>query len=162
MKPRWISRAEVMAASCLLSWLVGCGQQPHFGGAGDFHYAVAGNYEVWCSSAAEVRISPRIFDDSTPIIPSRVTEVAWDDRFVVARQDIKVNHDNSKHEFRGVVNSPTQSQYWILDVSGPRIHGPYGLMQLEGERRRLGVPDALVLRPVNSYLSHHSTSQMKR
>ena len=132
---------------CLAALESGCGRRPHFGGGGDFHYRVAGDYEVWRSSAANVRISPRHMNDSTPIIPSRVAEVAWDDRFVVARQDALVKEADYKE---GPV---FRSQYWVLDVSVPRAYGPYDERAFVASRRELAVPESLVLKPVESYLT---------
>ncbi len=103
-----------------------------------------------------------MFNGSTPIIPSKVTEVAWDDRFVVAAQDALAKKGSYSPGTRRYVAPVFRTQYWVLDVSGPLLHGPYTETEFTARRRELGVPEDLVLKPVRSHVKRDAGRDRQR
>lgn len=142
--------------------LTGC-----FGpGALDYSYDVAGDYQLVRSSAHEIKVTPKSgWTEDTPIIPSKVVEIAWDKKFVIAKQQglkrkYPDNPDNTYMEpDENVIN------YWILDTEKPygplnekeknllkpKIYGPFNKEQFKEQRSLLKVPEVLILKDVKSY-----------
>jgi hypothetical protein len=69
------------------------------------------------------------------LFPTKVVEVAWDNRFIHAKREAR--------------NS--QLDYWILDTSVPKILGPFDEATFLKKRSELSIPDKLVLKDVYSF-----------
>jgi hypothetical protein len=136
MKP---TPRRVLLACLLAAWaalIVSCGLL-------DYSYDVSGGYRVIRSSRDQVQIVPqRGWNDATPRIPPKVLEVAWDERFVLAKQ---------QHLKDGKPGWWTYS-YWILDVTKPECFGPFTAEEFAARRAELGVPDGLELKHVTSFI----------
>ena len=77
------------------------------------------------------------WDEKTPVIPTKVVEVAWDERFVIAKQQI--------------VRLGEKYQFWILDTTVPKIFGPFEESAFKEKRNELGISESLVLKDVYPY-----------
>ena len=77
------------------------------------------------------------WDEKTPVIPTKVIELAWDARFVIAKQQI--------------VRLGDKYQFWILDTTIPKVWGPFEESAFNGKKKELGIPDSLELKDVNQY-----------
>jgi hypothetical protein len=109
----------------------------------DYSYDVSGGYRVIRSSRDQVKIVPKGgWNDATPRVPAKVIEVAWDERFVLAKQ---------QHMKDGKPVWWTYS-YWILDVTKPGCFGPFTAEEFAARRAELGVSDGLELKPVTSFI----------
>jgi len=122
----------------------GCGP-----GVGDYEYDLIGNYKLFRSSAHEVQVIPTSgYQSTTPIIPTKVIEIAWDDKFILAKQvPLLTNKDTSDSKKYGTPNE-TVINYWILDTSVPKVYGPFNSKDFEENKQALGVPSDLILQDV--------------
>lgn len=120
-------------------------------GLQDYSYELTGGYTLYRTSAHGVSISTQSDSISTkPGIPSKVVEVAWDSRFIIAKQ----NPFKSRNKFSGDnYEIPDESivNYWILDTSIPRVYGPFEINEFTESRRKLAIPEYLTLRSVEYY-----------
>ena len=46
---------------------------------------------------------------------------------------------------------PDVFDYWILDTSAPSVFGPFDLEGFRSKKRDLGIPESIILKPVNSF-----------
>src|SRR5262245_36085611 len=111
-----MTNRRVLLVNLLAAWAVmalACGFL-------DYAYEVSGGYWVIRSSRDQVIIAPALgkgawaSSDATAI-PSKVVEIAWDDRFILARQQ---HLDRAGNPIRGTFS------YWVLDVVKRRRFGP--------------------------------------
>jgi len=129
----------------LLLISVGCGW------LGDFDFEVGTGYQVWRSSAHQVRIQPTfenhlIWGEEAPIIEAKVVEIAWDNRWVLAKRFPLI--DNPQRPDGPQIPDETNPLYYILDTIEVVLYGPFDLASFEEKRQELGISDDLVLRPV--------------
>ncbi|MGL4552146.1 MAG: DUF3997 domain-containing protein [Gemmataceae bacterium] len=139
--------ATRMWLACLLAaWaalIVSCGLL-------DYSYDVSGGYRVFRSSAHQVTIGPGSgWKGETPLrVPPKVVEIAWDNRFILAKQrHLRKRGDDGYEEptWWGV-------SYWILDVKKPEGFGPLTAEEFAAKRAELGVSEELSLRDVTSFI----------
>lgn len=109
--------------------LAGCGPRVEFPGPGnaDFSVQLGSGFDLVRSSSENIQIH----GPNQLAIPSRVTRVAWDDRFILAQQQ-----------------ELTTQRYWIIEHSTAQIYGPYDEGQFLDKRQSLDVPTNLELRDV--------------
>jgi hypothetical protein len=122
---------------------IGCGKkkQPVSVGPGslDFNLPLAGKYQLWRTSSQDVHISPRSYDRTTPMIPTKVVEIAWDNRFILAKREAIERLNQNTFD------------YWILDTSLPKVFGPFDESTFQFKRADLAVPEKLILKDVYSF-----------
>src|SRR6266496_1433816 len=96
---------------------VGSGFGP---GALDFNYALTGGYRLYRNSSHQIMIAPKGgWTADTPIVRPKVVEVAWDDRFILAkRQVLKFRDEFSGDKYE--LPDPGKFDYWILDTNEDR------------------------------------------
>jgi hypothetical protein len=133
----------------LIVWCIGCGG---FGpGLSDFDYPLAGNYQLNRTSSHEITITPKDgWTDETPIIRAKVVEVAWNDRFILAkRQGLKFrgSFPGDKYE----LPDPDKFDFWILDTQGPKLFGPFDESEFANKRNEMKISESLILKDVYSY-----------
>lgn len=116
-------------------------------GLGDYEFDVAGGYKLLRINALEVVVlKESVGYQKGMYIPPKVVEVAWDDRFVIAKQlgftDIPG---------KGSMPDEMKVGYWILDTTVKKAHGPYNLEDFEKNRQLLGVSPDIILKNVQKY-----------
>ena len=81
------------------------------------------------------------YDESTPIVPSMVSEIAFDDVFILAKQeetkDIKGDDKNTNNEY-----------YWILNTKQLRGYGPLSEEEFENKKEELKISKDLKLKKI--------------
>ena len=77
---------ECLFAAVTVSLLVGCDFPSISIGPGqaDFSARLAGDYFVYRTSAHQIMVAPEIWNDKTPMIPTKVVDCALDRHFVFA------------------------------------------------------------------------------
>jgi hypothetical protein len=146
MKKRLVLVLSVVALLCVVQ-IFGC---PRIGPSpSDYSYPVAGDYFVVRSHGASVEITPETRSPSTPFIPNYILEVAWDDRFVLAKRLDMADQDLNGDVFPRLENA--KLDWWILDTSGPVRYGPLDEATFQLKREELKVPASLQLMPVETY-----------
>lgn len=120
--------------------ICGCGND-HFAGRGDYAFELAGKYIFVKSMRNNAQIhckGVQSVGSSVPAIPPEVTHIAWNEKFVIARQVPLGQRDDI-------------ANYWILDVDIPELHGPFGKEEFDTMRKRIDVATALSLRKSSWY-----------
>jgi hypothetical protein len=82
--------------------------------------------------------------DST--IGGHITDVGFDERFVLLRRDLAAYdyHPKPKHRLTGKI------EFYVVVVSPPKRHGPFTEAEFGAARERLGVPAGLALEPTDT------------
>jgi len=116
----------------------------------DYSYKIGTGYQLVRSSVHSISVSS-IENGNKTHIDAKVVEVAWDDRYVLAKQvGLKFQQpDNPNNTYK--IPDENQVAYYILDTIDDVLYGGYSFEEFIREREALGVPDALVLKDVESY-----------
>jgi hypothetical protein len=139
-----ISRQLAIAA--LVTWSVtGCIMRDS-----DFSHSLAGDYELVQTSAHQVVIVPKNgWSNDSPTIPSKVVEVAFDDRFILAkRQYLKRRRISPSDGYEEPIAG--EFDYWILDTRGPTVSGPFDEAEFAVNRKELSISDQLQMQATSS------------
>src|SRR5262245_4446096 len=144
-----MTKRRVLLAVLLAVWTaltLACGLQ-------DYHYEMCGGYCVVRSSAHQVVVAPKLGESawasSDPTaIPAKVVEVAWDERFVIAKRQLLHRPDP------GGIERPVSGSYdfWVIDTRDKVRYGPLTADEFEAKRAEVGVSPDIALRKVTSYL----------
>jgi len=146
----------------MLAILNGCDSMAFGPGMLDYSYAVGTGYKLVRSSGHEIDVTPIggiSDDDPKPFIRAKVVEIAWDERYVLAKRlalkpDPK--HPNSGYE----IPDKTKVFYYILDTLypldndtiKPKLYAPFDdFNEFSKKRKELGISDELVLKDVSKY-----------
>ncbi|GIQ69693.1 hypothetical protein XYCOK13_25170 [Xylanibacillus composti] len=137
---------KLIIAIFVLLLLTGCP------GAADYDLDLPGNYSVIRTSAHHVTIALKLGERgpwSENLIPTKVTEVAWDDRYILAKQG-KLKPDlNSPNGY--LIPDPLNYQFWILDIDTGEVSGPYDEHGFAEKRNELNIAGEIVLREVQEW-----------
>ena len=122
-------------------------------GVQDFTYKLSGGYMLSRSSANTIMVIPKngSWNDTIPTIPEKVIEIAWDKHFILAkRQGLQRRSPENPND---TYMEPDDSvfDYWILDVSLPKVYGPLTREEFENKRMELFVSNELVLKDIYQY-----------
>lgn len=138
---RWFRAGLFLGCLIIIIVSSGCA------GLGDFEFDVAGGYKLLRINALQVVVLKEgVGYQKGMYIPPKVVEVAWNDRFVIAKQlgftDIPG---------KGPMPDEMKVGYWILDTAVKKAHGPYNLEDFEKNRQLLGVSPDIILKNVQKY-----------
>ena len=93
-------------------------------GVSDYEYKVGnGSYTLHRNSTDVIYIAPNNgYSSKTEIIPEKIVEVAWNNRYVIAKQ-----YRMKKESLDKTYEIPDESivNYWILDTEMKIIYGPF-------------------------------------
>ena len=130
---------------------MGC-QPIAFGpGLQDFSAPLGHGYFIHRTSSHQIIIAPQSWSPDTPVIPTKVIELANDDRFVIAKQQLLERRSPKNPNDTYEQPKPNGFQYWILDLQTPIVYGPLTDEKFKTERSRLSVATALQLHDVYDY-----------
>lgn len=90
-------------------------------------YTINDEYELINTSGNAFELFPK--QDAvyaTQYIPAKVTEIAWDDRYIIAKQ-IEEKSDPNNPE--AAMTNKQSEHYWIIDVKHNKRFGPYNEKQ---------------------------------
>jgi hypothetical protein len=143
-----MTKRRGLLAVVLAVWgalILSCGFQ-------DYDFDMCGGYCVVRSSAHNIIVAPKLGKSSwasshPTAIPAKVVEVAWDDRFVVAKRQ-HLSRPPSARTHRPVSGS---YDFWVIDTRERVRHGPLTAAEFGAKRTQLGVSPDLSLRAVTSY-----------
>lgn len=124
--------------------LVSCGVDLN----GDFEVALPRGYVIFASSSHNVAIFNS--DGQFPEVPAKVVAVGWDNQFVLAKQQLLKN----RSDFPGdsfQIPDPGKYQFWIIDLVNTNRLGPLDENMFSAERKALGVPDTIKMKPPSAY-----------
>ena len=137
------SRIQLLSMLCLAGWLSACGSGGGGFGLGytDFQANLPHEYLLTQASAHEVTITLDFGGDEKEI-PAKVVSCGFDDRFILAQQQLL---DATDDPVRG------KYQYWIIDATAQKRFGPFTEVEFNAQRKALGVSDQIKLRGTDSY-----------
>ena len=125
-----LAQTVSIALACL-GLLAGCG------GLGlAYEKRLSGKYALVAVDVLEqMDISELLPNGSaTGVIPATVYAVGWNDQFIIAKQHPSgPNHSVDK----------TVTNFYILRVADGKLAGPVTEPAFDGERKKLGIPEAL-------------------
>jgi hypothetical protein len=83
-----------------------------------------------------------------PYVDAHITDVAFDDRFILLRRDVSEHYSDPKPKYR----LTGKIEFYIVDVSvsPAKKHGPFTEAEFGPARERLGVPPDLRLEPTDT------------
>lgn len=139
MKKRLIICFNIIIALLLFS---GCSS------TGEFSIDLPNNYMVVKIDGNYVEIIPRDgYDESTPIVPSVVSEIAFDDVFILAKQKEIEDTENTSES----TNKDKKEYYWILNTKQLKGYGPLTEEEFENKKEELKISKDLKLKKVESF-----------
>ena len=134
---------EVML--CCVAVLTSCGARP---GSADYELALPRGYTLFRSSGHNINITHTNIE--FPEIPAKVVETGWNERFILAKQQLLKNRGDFPSDNFQVPN-PGKYQFWIIDVLNTNRVGPLNEKTFNEQRKVLGVPNTLKMRPPGVY-----------
>jgi hypothetical protein len=127
-----------------LSFLTGCP------GASDYDIEMPGNYSVIRTSAHNITIAPKTSEDSwgANIIPAKVTEVGWNDEYIIAKQ---INLEQDSKSNNGYEIPDTQDyHFWIIEIESGKVTGPLDDLGLIEKKKEYEITDDIILKSVQN------------
>lgn len=133
-----------------LSWiLVGCA------GLADYEIDLDDGYRIDRLSGHQIRIygdEPVKSDNESHYnhlyVPSKVTDVWWNDEYIVAKQML-LTTDERGYEQPPEKPSDEDFQYWLIDVHNHQVTGPLNEKGLDFETDQLGLTEKIYLTSID-------------
>ncbi|PQD93653.1 hypothetical protein CYL18_18785 [Pradoshia eiseniae] len=142
----YISLTAITIISLL--FLTGCP------GASDYDIDLPDNYSIVRTSANEVTIAPKTSKDSwgSTIIPAKVTEVGWDDQYIIAKQ---INIDSESSNGSGI---PDEQEYhfWIIQIKTGEVTGPLDDLSLTKKKEEYRISNDIVLKKIEDLKKNYT------
>lgn len=136
-------RLLVTAAIVLLAPLVaGCP------GLADFSTPLSGGYFLHRTNSIDIIVAPDSWNDTVPIIPAKVIELAHRDPWVLAKQ-LRLGRAAAGEPDGEPLNHT--AAFWILNVRTPQVWGPLSSAEFTALRLELGIDSQLRLEDVYRY-----------
>jgi hypothetical protein len=107
-----------------------------------------GGYELYRSSTHQIEIIPKEGWDPNnppPMVPAKVVEVAFDDRFILAKR-YRLKPDPKIRNYE--IPDKTTAEYYILDALISKIYVCSNLDEFNKRRETLKVPATLKLKDI--------------
>lgn len=140
--PSWV---KYLCVAFSFIFLTGCP------GVADYDLDLPGNYSVVRISAHDVNISPkREFGYGPPVIRAKVTEVAWDDTYIITKQVSLKPDPKSSNGYR--IPDENNYRYWIIEFETGKLIGPLDDLGLAEKRAELQIADDVELKNPREYL----------
>lgn len=133
----------LLVGSLSLFLLTGCP------GLSDYDIDLPGGYSVIRTSAHQVQIALEVREGSwdAPVIPTKVTEVAWDDHYIMAKQ-LDLKEDETSHNGYQIPDE-TKVSFWILEVATGEVTGPLDEESYIKKKAELGISTEVVLQEID-------------
>jgi len=136
-----IFRNSVMALFSLIM-LTGCA------GLADYSLDLPGNYSIVRTSAHQVKVAPKISDShwGSDVIPTKVTEVAWDDNYILAKQLGLVNDPKISNGYQ--IPNNDDVHFWILEIKSGKVFGPLDEVNFVEKKNEFGISESVILKKI--------------
>ena len=137
---------KVLIISLILLSLSGCA------GVQDYNITLPNDYSVVRGSAHMITINKQRPEGGwgEDLIPAKVVEVTWDDKYILAKQlslqcQDSDNPDNSYH-----IPDETKVNYWILEMETGKKFGPFNEKKFTKKKKELNKKN-VILKSVDDY-----------
>ncbi|MBK5446956.1 DUF3997 domain-containing protein [Peribacillus sp. TH24] len=133
----------LLLALLSLSLLTGCP------GPADYDIDLPGGYSVIRTSAHQVKIAPKESDSSwgTDVIPTKVTEVAWDGNYIIAKQLGLKEDEDSSNGYQ--ISDEDKVNFWILEIKTGKVTGPLDDESFIAKKAELEISKDVVLQEID-------------
>lgn len=93
-------------------------------GLADYSIDLPGNYSIVRTSAHQVTVAPKISETGTgpAIIPTKVTEVAWDGNYILVKQLSLMDDPASSNGYE--IPNNDDEHFWIVEFKSGNVFGP--------------------------------------
>lgn len=117
----------------------------------DYSYNIVNDFELIRSSAHEIKIIPKDgYTIENEIIPTKVVEVAWNNRYVIAKQYGMKKAYPEEADNTYEVPDEAVVNYWILDTESKDRYGPFSYEEFSIKLQEFNLTN-LQLKPVTYY-----------
>ena len=125
-----------------LIMLTGCA------GLADYSLDLPGNYSIVRTSAHQVKVALKISDShwGSDVIPTKVTEVAWDDSYILAKQLGLVNDPKSSNGYQ--IPNNDDVHFWILEIKSGEVFGPLDEVNFVEKKNEFGISESVILKKI--------------
>lgn len=119
-------------------------------GPANYSLDLPGNYSIVSTSAHQVTISPKISDSNWGgyVIPTKVTEVAWDDNYILVKQLGLVSDPKSGSNYQ--IPNDNDVNFWILEIDSEKVFGPLVEVDFVEKKTELGVSESVILKKIEN------------
>ncbi|MGN7479199.1 DUF3997 domain-containing protein [Solibacillus silvestris] len=120
-------------------------------GLADYDIDLPGDYSVVRTSAHQIFISPKISDNQwgPEVIPSEVTEVNWDDNYILVKQLGLMNDPNSSNGYQ--IPNKEDEHFWILEFKSGKVFGPLDEDNFVEKKNELGILESVKLKKIENF-----------
>lgn len=113
-------------------------------GASDYTIDLTGGYSLLRGSADDVTIQPKISEnnwnaDPAKMVPAKVTEVGWNDKFIIAKQ----------------VKGEKNYSFWMIQVDSKKVMGPLNDADLISKEEEYGIKNDIILKKVRDIVNEY-------
>ncbi|MGE7024408.1 DUF3997 domain-containing protein [Solibacillus cecembensis] len=125
-----------------LIMLTGCA------GLADYSLDLPGNYSIVRTSAHQVKVAPKISEShwGSDVIPTKVTEVAWDDNYILAKQLGLVNDPKSSNGYQ--IPNNDDVHFWILEIKSGEVFGPLDEVNFVEKKNEFDISESVILKKI--------------
>ncbi|MBS4220091.1 DUF3997 domain-containing protein [Bacillus sp. FJAT-49711] len=117
-------------------------------GLADYSVDLPGGYSVIRTSAHQVTIAPKESETSwgRDIIPTKVTELVWDDNYILAKQLGLKEDSDSKNGYQ--IPNKDDIHFWILNFNTGEVFGSLDEKDFREKKVELDISEDVVLKKV--------------
>lgn len=117
-------------------------------GMADYSVDLPGDYSVVRTSAHQVKIAPKKSDTiwGSDIIPTKVTELVWDDNYILAKQ-LGLKEDPDSNNGYQIPNTD-DVHFWILEFKTGEVFGPLDEDGFREKKNELGISQDVELKKI--------------
>jgi len=117
-------------------------------GLADYSIDLPGNYSVVRTSAHQVTLAPKISDThwGADVIPTKVTEVAWDDDYILVKQLGLMDDPDSSNGYQ--IPNNDDEHFWILEFKSGKVFGPLDEDEFIEKKNEFGISENVILKKV--------------
>ena len=100
---------------------------PGCAGLADYGYNIVNGYKLNYNNSSDVRVILENYSGYEEYcLPTKIVEIAWNDRYIIAKQYELVDRNEYKGDTYKIPDK-NKVNYWILDSLEKERYGPYTL-----------------------------------
>ena len=134
---------------CLFVFVLSLGIISGCAGLADYEADLPGGYSIVRTSAHSVFIAPKTGEGNwgSNVIPTKVTEVVWDEKYILAKQLGLKDDPKSSNGYQIPENQSVH--YWILEYETGETTGPLNEEGFIEKRIEFQIADDVILKDVD-------------
>lgn len=127
-------------------------------GLADYSVDLPGNYSVVRTSAHQVILAHKISDThwGPDVIPTKVTEVTWDDNYILVKQLGLMDDPDSSNGYQ--IANKDDEHFWFLEIESGKVVGPLNKDEFIEKKQELGISKSVKLKKIEDLKTEDSTN----